>query len=170
MAGENFCCSVAQSCLTLCNPMDCSMPALSFTSSRVCSNTCALSWWCNPTISSSLPSSPHALHLSQHQRLFQCIGSLHQVAKLLELQLQHQSFQWTFGADFLQDWLVWSPCSPRDSQQSCPAPQFKSIKISKECLNPSFLMSFAFMMTEEIEVLPASAIFIHNLARKQLSC
>ena len=45
-----------------------------------------------------------------------------------------------------------------------------SIKISKECLNPSFLMSFAFMMTEEIEVLPASAIFIHDLARKQWSC
>ena len=48
--------------------------------------------------------------------------------------------------------------------------QFKSTKISEACLNPPFLMSFAFMMTEEIEVLPASAIFIHNLARKQLSC
>ena len=36
-------------------------------------------------------------------------------AKVLELQLQYQSFQWIFRIGFLQDWLVWSPCSPRDS-------------------------------------------------------
>ena len=54
-------------------------------------------------------------------------GSSHQVAKVLELQLQHQSFQWIFRVDFLQDWLVWSPCSPRNSQESPPAPQFESI-------------------------------------------
>ena len=48
------------------------------------------------------------------------------MAKVLELQLQ--SFQWIFRADFLWDWLVWSPCSPRDSQESSPGPQFKSIK------------------------------------------
>ena len=41
-----------------------------------------------------------------------------QEAKALALQLQHQSFQWIFRVDFLQDWLVWSPCSPRDSQES----------------------------------------------------
>ena len=46
--------------------------------------------------------------------------------KVLELQLQHQSFQWIFKTDFLQDWLVWS-CSPRDCQESSPTPQFKSI-------------------------------------------
>ena len=39
----------------------------------------------------------------------------------------HQSFQWIFRTDFLSDWLVWSPCSPRDSQESSPTPQFKSI-------------------------------------------
>ena len=44
--------------------------------------------------------------------VFQCVGSSHQEAKVLELQLQHQSFQWIFGADFLLDWLIWSPCSP----------------------------------------------------------
>ena len=37
------------------------------------------------------------------------------------------SFQWIFRVDFLHDWLVWSPCSPGDSQESFPAPQFKSI-------------------------------------------
>ena len=43
--------------------------------------------------------------------LFQWVSSLHQVAKLLELQLQHQSIQWIFRVDFLWDWLVWLPCS-----------------------------------------------------------
>jgi len=52
------------------------------------------------------------------------------VVKVWELQLQHQSFQWIFRVDFLSDWLVWSPCCPRDSQQSSPAPQFKSINSS----------------------------------------
>ena len=58
------------------------------------------------------------------------VSSLHQVAKVLELQLQHQSFQWIFRTDFLDNWLVWSPCSPRDSQKSSPTPQFKSISSS----------------------------------------
>ena len=49
--------------------------------------------------------SPPALNLSQHQGLFQWVSSSHQVAKVLEFQLQHQSFQWTFRTDFLQDWL-----------------------------------------------------------------
>ena len=48
------------------------------------------------------------------------------MAKVLELQLQHQSFQWIFRTDFLLDWLVWSPCSPRDSRESYPTPLFKS--------------------------------------------
>ena len=49
------------------------------------------------------------------------------VATVLELQIQHHSFQWIFKIDFLKDWLVWSPCCPRDSQVSSPAPQLKSI-------------------------------------------
>ena len=44
----------------------------------------------------------------------------HQVAKVLEFQLQHQSFQWISRTYFLSDWLVWSPCSPRNSQESSP--------------------------------------------------
>ena len=72
------------------------------------------------------PPSP-AFNLSQHQGLFQWVSSSHQVAKVLELQLQHQSFQWTFRTDFLYDWLVWSPWNPRDSQESSPTPQFKNI-------------------------------------------
>ena len=48
-----------------------------------------------------LSPSPPALNLSQHQGLFQWVGSSHQVAKVLELQLQHQPFQWIFRTDFL---------------------------------------------------------------------
>ena len=66
--------------------------------------------------------SPPAFNLSQHQGLFQRVSSLCQVAKVLELQLQHQSFQWRFR----KNWPVWSPCCPRDFQESSPAPQFKS--------------------------------------------
>ena len=75
------------------------------------------------------PSTP-AFNLSLHQGLFQWVSSSYQVAKVLELQFQHQSFQWIFRTDFLYDGLVWTPCSPRDSQESSPTPQFKSIDSS----------------------------------------
>ena len=74
--------------------------------------------------------SPPALNLTQHQGLFQQVSSSHQVAKILEFQLQHSSFQWTPRTDLLQNGLVGSPCSPRESQESSPTPQFKSIKSS----------------------------------------
>ena len=86
---------------------------------------------CHPLLS------PPTFNLSQHQVLFQCIGSSHHVAKVLEFQLQHQSFQWIFRTDFLLDALVRSPCSPRDSQESSPTPQLKSI----DSLVLSFLYS-----------------------------
>ena len=62
------------------------------------------------------------------------------VAKVLRLQLQHQSFQWIFRVALLHDCLVWSFCSLRDSQDSSPAPQLKSISASVLNLlyNPSF--------------------------------
>ena len=66
--------------------------------------------------------SPPVFKLSQHQVFFHWVSSLHHVAQVLEFQLQHQSFQWIFRTDFLYDWLVLSPCSPRDSQESSPIP------------------------------------------------
>ena len=69
--------------------------------------------WCHPSHPLSFPSPP-AFNLSQHQGLFQWVSS-YQAAKVLEFQLQHQYFQWIFRSDFLSDWLVGSPCSPRDS-------------------------------------------------------
>ena len=91
------------------------------------SNSCPLSWWCHQTISSSLipffsclQSFP-ALGSFTMSQLFASGG------QVLELQLQHQCFQWIFRTDFLSDWLVWFPCHPRDSQESSPTLQFKRI-------------------------------------------
>ena len=66
--------------------------------------------------------------------LFQWVSSSHEVAKVLEFQLYHQSFRRTPRADLLQNGLVGSPCSSRDSQESSPTPQFKSINSSAHSL------------------------------------
>ena len=71
--------------------------------------------------------SPFAFTLSQHQSLFQWVSSLQEMAKVLELQFQHQSFQCIFWVDFLQDWLIWSPCCQSDFLESSTKPQFKPI-------------------------------------------
>ena len=87
-------------------------------------------YWVGDAIQPSHPlsfPSPPTFNLSQRQGLFQWVSSLHQVAKVLEFQLQHQSFQWIFSTDLLQDELVGSPCCTRDSQESSPTPRFKSI-------------------------------------------
>ena len=82
----------------------------------VYSNSCPSSRWCHPAISSSVVHSSSHLQSFPDQSLFQWVSSLHQVAKVLEFQLEHQSFQWVTQTDFLYDWLALSPCSPRDSQ------------------------------------------------------
>ena len=68
-------------------------------------------------------------------RVFSIKLALHIMWPKLQLhirwpKLQHQSFRCIFRADFLKDWLVWPACCPRDSQESSPAPQFKSINSS----------------------------------------
>ena len=124
-------CSVAKLCPILWNPITAAQHAsLSFTVSQNLLNSCPLSQWCHLTISSSAIPSPPALSLSQHQGLFQWVSSSHQVTKVLELQLQHRSLQCIFRVDFLLDWLIWSPCSPRNSQESSSAPQFETINSS----------------------------------------
>ena len=84
--------------------------------------------------------SPPALNPSQHQSLFQWVNSSHEVTKVLEFQLYHKSFQRTPRTDLLYNGLVGSPCSPRDSQESSPTPQFKSINSSVLSFlhNPTF--------------------------------
>ena len=123
--------SVTRLCPTLCDPIDCSTPGLpvyhqlpEFTQIHV--------HWVGDVIQPSHPlSSPSpTFNLSQHQGIFKWVSSFHQVAKVLEFQLQHQSFQWTFRTDLLQNGLVGSLCSPRDSQESSPTPQFTSVNSS----------------------------------------
>ena len=84
-------------------------------SPAVCSNSCSLSlvMLANHLILCHLFSC--CLQSLSAWGFFQWVSSWHQVAKVLELQLQHQSFQWIFRVGFLWDWLVWSPGSPRDS-------------------------------------------------------
>ena len=104
-------CSVAQSCPTLCDPMNRSTPGLPVhhqlpesTQTHVHSVDDAIQPSHPPSSPSPPPSSPSppVLNLSQHQCIFQWVSSSHQVAKVLELQLQlqHQSFQWIFRTDF----------------------------------------------------------------------
>ena len=95
--------SVAQLYLTLCDPMNHSTPGLpvrhqlpEFTQTPVHWVSDAI----QPSHPLSSPSSP-ALNLSQHQGLFKWVSSSHQVAKVLEFQLEHQSFQWTPRTDLL---------------------------------------------------------------------
>ena len=123
--------SVAQSCLTLCH-MNRSTPGLPVHHQLPESTQTHVHWVgdaiqpSHPLSSVSLP----ALNLSQHQGPFKWVSFPHQVAKVLEFQLQHQSLQWTPRTNLLYDGLVGSPCSPRDSQESSPTPQFKSINSS----------------------------------------
>ena len=91
-----------------------------------CSNSCPSSQWCHPTISYSVVPFSSYLQSFLTSGSFPIVSSSHQVSKVLEFQLQHQSFQWIFRTDFFQDWLVGSPCSPRDSQESSSTAQFKA--------------------------------------------
>ena len=102
----NCYCWVTQPCLTLWS-YELQHTGLSWPSSspRTHSNLSPLSRWCHPTISSSVV--PYScLQSFPDQSLFQWVSSSHQVAKVLELQLKHQSFQWIFSVDFLYGWLV----------------------------------------------------------------
>ena len=104
--------SVTQLCLTL-QPrglQHARLPCPSPTP-EACSNSCPLSCWCHQTISSS------GIPLSFCLQYFPGSSSF----------ISHQSSQRIFSTDFLQDWQIWSPCSPKDSQEPSPTPQFKSI-------------------------------------------
>ena len=95
--------SVAQSCPTLCDCMDYSTPGFpvhSLTPGAYHTHVHRVSDAIQPSHPLLSPSPP-TVNLSQHQSLFQWVRSLHQVAKVLELQLQYQSFQWLFRTDFL---------------------------------------------------------------------
>ena len=118
------CCSANKSCPTLqphglrhtrlpCPPL----------SPGGCPNSRPLCWYFYLTSSSSATPFSFFFQSVLWGLFLKSVGFLHWAAKVLELQLQHQSFQWVFRVDVLQDWWAWSPCSPRDS----PALQFTCI-------------------------------------------
>ena len=95
--------SVTQACPTLCDPMNRSTPGLPV-HHQLLESTQTHVHWVGDAIQLSYPlssPSPPSLNPSQHQGLFQWVSSLHQVDKVLEFQLQHQSFQWTPRTDLL---------------------------------------------------------------------
>ena len=85
------------------------------------------SQWCHPAISFSVIPFPPAPNPSQHQSLFQWVDSLHEEAKDWSFSFSIIPSKKTPRTDLLQNGLVGSPCSPRDSQESSPTPQSKSI-------------------------------------------
>ena len=104
--------------------------SLFISNSRSLLKLMSMSRWRHSTISSSVvPFSPHlqSFPISGSFLVSQFFASGGQSIGASAL---HQSFKWTFRVDFLQDWLVWSPYSPRDPQESSPTPQFKSINSS----------------------------------------
>ena len=127
--------SFAQSCLTLCDPVNCSMPGLpvhqqlpEFTQTHVHRAGDAI----QPSHPLSSPS-PSAPNPSQHQSLFQGVNSSHEVYASQEatgVSALASFLQRNPRADLLQNGLVGSPCSPRDSQESSPTLQSKSINSS----------------------------------------
>ena len=95
--------SVAQSCPTICDPMNRSMPGLPVHHQFLESTQTYVHWVSDAIQSSHPPSSPSppALNLSQHHGLFKWVSSSHQVAIVLEFHLKHQSFQRTPRTDLL---------------------------------------------------------------------
>ena len=101
---------------------------------RACSNSCLLCRWCHPTISSSI------VPFSSHLQYSPASGSFPMSQFFAS---GGQSIGVSASASVLpmniQDWLAWSPCCPRDSQESSPTPQFKSIN--------SLVLSFLYSPT-----------------------
>ena len=134
---EQFVCMLLlfshQSCLTLYDSMDCSMPGFPvplhlFQFAQVHDH------WISDAIQPSHPlllSCPSAFNLSQHQSLFQWIGSLNQVTKILQFQASvlPMSIQGWFPLEL----TVLISCCPKDTPESSPAPQFESIHSSLLC-------------------------------------
>ena len=97
---------------------------------RVHPNQCPLSWWCHPAISSSvIPFSlcPQSFPESGSFQMSQLFAS---GGQSIGVSASTSVFQWTPRTNLLKDGLVGFPCSPKDSQESSPTPQFKSINSS----------------------------------------
>ena len=113
------CCSVAQLCPTLCDPMDCStqgstvllyLPEFAQIHVHWVSDAILLETVDDATISSSAAHFSICPQSFPGSRSFLMSQLLTSGGQRLELQFQHQFFQWIFRTDFLKGWLIWSPC------------------------------------------------------------
>ena len=128
--------SVAQSCSTLCDPMDCStpgFPVLHYLLEFALTHVHRVGDAIQPSHPLSSPS-PRAFNLSQHQSLFKWVSSLHQVAKASASVLPMNTQDW-----FPLGWTGWISLQSRDSQVFSPTPQLKSINSS--------VLSFLYSLT-----------------------
>ena len=96
-------------------------------SPRACLNSCPLSWWCHPTILSSVILISSCLQSFPASRSFLMNWLFASGGQSTGASASASGLPMNIQVDFFQDWLVWSPCGPRDSQESSPTPQFKSI-------------------------------------------
>ena len=138
--------SVAQLCLTFCDPMSCSTPGLPVHHQLPESTKTHVHWVGDAIQPSHPPSSlsPPALNLSQHQGLFKSISSSYQVAKVFEFQLQHQighlkqlmrvNIYWTIITCQVLNFILWKCCSVT---LSCPA-----LCNSTDCSSPGLLVLY----------------------------
>ena len=128
--------------------------------------------WVSNAIQPSHPllsPSPPAPNPSQHQSLFQRVNSSHEVAKVLEFQLQHHSLQRNPRADLLQNGLVRYPCSPRDFQESSPTPQFKSINsLAWPLFSVLFCFVFVFGSYKRLFLLQSDGVRLQQSLNKLL--
>ena len=126
------CFSLVQWCLTLCNPMGLHLYRLPCPSPfpRACSNSCPLSWWWNPTISSSVTpfsSCPQSFPATGSFSMSQLLTS---GSQSIGVSASAAVFTINIQCWFSLGLTGWFPCCPRDSQESSPAPQFESINSS----------------------------------------
>ena len=121
-----------------------------------------------PLLALSLP----ALNHSQHQGPFQWAGSSYHVVKVLDPQLQHQSFRWIFRVDFLWDWLVWSiALLSKRLQESSPALQFESFSSLALCLlyGPSFTYMYDYWKNRRLTTGKIIGLTIQTFVSKVMS-
>ena len=128
-------------------------------SPRVCSNSCPLSWWCYLTISSS--AAPFSFYFQSFPTSGSCPMSwlFPSSCQSLRPSAAASILPTKIRVDFFWDWLVWYPCSPKDSQESSPAPQFKSINFSVL----SLLYSLTFTSACDIYFFTYTYIYIQKI-------
>ena len=119
--------SVAQSCLTLwSHGLQHARPPCPSPAPRACSNSSPSVWWCHLTISSSVVPFSSCLQSFPVSRSFQMIQFFAPAGQSIGVSAS-ASVPPVNWRDWCSNWLVGSPYSPRDSQESSPTPQFKSI-------------------------------------------